>query len=73
MANEPWWIESDRENLARLERLCEGKLGSDMVRPFGDSTPETVTNVRKRITKLADRIESDIARFNKVNGDYDRM
>lgn len=70
---EPWWVANDRRKVAHMLSVIEGKGDTELVRYMGDMRPEPCALVREKAAKLSARIEADIAQFNEVGGDYDRM
>lgn len=69
----PWWIKRDRATLELMRNAIKGKPESAVVRYLGDQRPQLVEQVRIDIDCLERRIADDIARFNEVGGDYDKM
>jgi hypothetical protein len=70
---QPWWIKGDLEKLEAMLTSIKGKPETAMVRYMGDMRPELRADVYEKAMNLKARIEADIARFNEVGGDYDRM
>jgi hypothetical protein len=70
---EPWYIKHDRKVIANMRRVIEGKGDNETVRYLGDQLPVLVSEVKRRIVEREARIEADIAKFNEVGGDYDKM